>query len=276
MALAPQLVGSVGCVVDLSAAYRLKDAALYPRWYGFEHDQPELLAEAVYGLPELHRDELEGRPTGRHARLPRHGGDAGAARRCSTPASSSATGLDRRHRHRRHRRRTGAQADTHASAPSTRTSPPTGCSTTATRRRSSRTSAPQVLFTPAPRADEPRHPRHLLRPPDGGATVDRRRCSTPLRDAYDDEPFVVVIDRVAVDQGDARRRTPPTSRARYDERTGTVHRDRAPSTTSPRVRPAAPCSRPTSPSASTRPPACPTSASPRDRHRRHVDRAPPR
>ncbi len=60
MALAPQLVGKVGCVVDLSAAYRLKDASLYPGWYGFAHDQPELLAAAVYGLPELHRDELRG------------------------------------------------------------------------------------------------------------------------------------------------------------------------------------------------------------------------
>ncbi len=60
MALAPTLVGRVGCVVDLSAAYRLKDASLYPQWYGFTHDQPELLAEAVYGLPELYRAELKG------------------------------------------------------------------------------------------------------------------------------------------------------------------------------------------------------------------------
>ncbi|MEI8239216.1 MAG: N-acetyl-gamma-glutamyl-phosphate reductase [Actinomycetota bacterium] len=60
MALVPQLMGSVGCVVDLSAAYRLKDASLYPTWYGFTHDQPELLAAAVYGLPETHRDELRG------------------------------------------------------------------------------------------------------------------------------------------------------------------------------------------------------------------------
>ena len=60
MALAPQLVGTVGCVVDLSAAYRLKDASLYPGWYGFTHDQPAMLAQAVYGLPELHRDELRG------------------------------------------------------------------------------------------------------------------------------------------------------------------------------------------------------------------------
>lgn len=60
MAMAESLVGRAGCVVDLSAAYRLKDAALYPRWYGFTHDQPALLAEAVYGLPELHRHELPG------------------------------------------------------------------------------------------------------------------------------------------------------------------------------------------------------------------------
>ncbi len=60
MALAPQLVGHVGCVVDLSAAYRLKDPAKYPEYYGFEHDQLGLLSDAVYGLPELHRAELKG------------------------------------------------------------------------------------------------------------------------------------------------------------------------------------------------------------------------
>ena len=58
--MAPQLVGQVGCVVDLSAAYRLKNAASYPRYYGFDHDQPALLAEAVYGLPERHRSGLIG------------------------------------------------------------------------------------------------------------------------------------------------------------------------------------------------------------------------
>lgn len=60
MALAPELVGKVGCVVDLSAAFRLSDPSLYPRWYGFDHDQPELLAQAVCGLPELFRDRLPG------------------------------------------------------------------------------------------------------------------------------------------------------------------------------------------------------------------------
>ncbi len=60
MAMAPEVVGSVRCVVDLSAAFRLRDAALYPTWYGFTHDQPALLATAVYGLPERHRDRLRG------------------------------------------------------------------------------------------------------------------------------------------------------------------------------------------------------------------------
>ena len=60
MAVAPTLHRRVGCLVDLSAAFRLRDAAAYPRWYGFEHDQPALLAEAVYGLPELYRSELKG------------------------------------------------------------------------------------------------------------------------------------------------------------------------------------------------------------------------
>lgn len=45
-------------VVDLGADFRLKDASLYPQWYGAEHTLPDLLDTAVYGLPELFRDEL--------------------------------------------------------------------------------------------------------------------------------------------------------------------------------------------------------------------------
>jgi N-acetyl-gamma-glutamyl-phosphate reductase len=60
LALVPELVDRVPCVVDLSAAFRLKDDSAYPRWYGFEHDQPQLLERAVYGLPELHRSRLVG------------------------------------------------------------------------------------------------------------------------------------------------------------------------------------------------------------------------
>jgi N-acetyl-gamma-glutamyl-phosphate reductase len=46
-------------VIDLSADFRLKDPELYARWYG-PHPAPELLAEAVYGLPELYREALVG------------------------------------------------------------------------------------------------------------------------------------------------------------------------------------------------------------------------
>jgi N-acetyl-gamma-glutamyl-phosphate reductase len=59
LAVAPTLHRRVGCLIDLSGAFRLKDPALYPTWYGFEHDQPQLLAEAVYGLPELYRSEMK-------------------------------------------------------------------------------------------------------------------------------------------------------------------------------------------------------------------------
>ena len=45
-------------VVDISADFRLKEATEYERWYGFTHPAPQLLKEAVYGLPELHRAKL--------------------------------------------------------------------------------------------------------------------------------------------------------------------------------------------------------------------------
>jgi N-acetyl-gamma-glutamyl-phosphate reductase len=46
-------------VVDLSADFRLRDPAVFAEWYG-PHRHPELLDRAVYGLPELHREELRG------------------------------------------------------------------------------------------------------------------------------------------------------------------------------------------------------------------------
>ena len=53
-----ELVGKVDRIVDLSADFRLKDPALYPQWYGAEHEQPELLDEAAFGLPEFFRDDI--------------------------------------------------------------------------------------------------------------------------------------------------------------------------------------------------------------------------
>jgi N-acetyl-gamma-glutamyl-phosphate reductase len=48
-----------GCrVIDLSADFRLRSAAVYQEYYGKEHPAPELLAKAVYGLPELYRERI--------------------------------------------------------------------------------------------------------------------------------------------------------------------------------------------------------------------------
>jgi N-acetyl-gamma-glutamyl-phosphate reductase len=58
MAVAADLLQRGARVLDLSADYRLKDAAAYPAWYGHAHTAPHLLKEAVYGLPELHRDGI--------------------------------------------------------------------------------------------------------------------------------------------------------------------------------------------------------------------------
>ncbi len=45
-------------MIDLAADFRLKDPAVWERWYGMPHACPELLAEAVYGLPEVNRAAL--------------------------------------------------------------------------------------------------------------------------------------------------------------------------------------------------------------------------
>ena len=54
------LAHRVPVLVDLSADFRLQDAAAYPRWYGHDHLAPELLGDFAYGLPELFRDRLVG------------------------------------------------------------------------------------------------------------------------------------------------------------------------------------------------------------------------
>jgi N-acetyl-gamma-glutamyl-phosphate reductase len=46
-------------VIDLGPDFRLRNAADYPIWYGFEHPNASFLDDAVYGLPELHRPELQ-------------------------------------------------------------------------------------------------------------------------------------------------------------------------------------------------------------------------
>ena len=58
MELAPKLIEKGLLTLDLSAAFRLKDAAAYLTYYKFEHTQRALLAQAVYGLPEHFRREI--------------------------------------------------------------------------------------------------------------------------------------------------------------------------------------------------------------------------
>lgn len=60
MKLVPELLEKGVRVVDLSADFRLRDAQEWSQWYGEQHACPELLAEAVYGLPEVSRDAIRG------------------------------------------------------------------------------------------------------------------------------------------------------------------------------------------------------------------------
>jgi N-acetyl-gamma-glutamyl-phosphate reductase len=58
--LVPRLLDRGVTVIDLSADYRLRDAEVYEAWYATPHTSPELLPEAVFGLPELDRSRLAG------------------------------------------------------------------------------------------------------------------------------------------------------------------------------------------------------------------------
>ena len=158
----PQLAKRVRLVVDLGADFRLRDASLYPRWYGFEHKAPWLLEHFVYGLPELFRDELVG------ARLV-------AAPGCYVTAATIALaplvreGLIES---------TGVIVDAASGTSGAGRAPSPGFhhpfvneSFSAYKLLNHRHTpemeqaiGAQILFTPHARADDPGHPRHLLRP----------------------------------------------------------------------------------------------------------------
>jgi len=59
MRLVPELLSEGYRVVDMSGAFRLKNAAQYQEWYGFDHTAPALLKEAVYGLPEVFAEQIQ-------------------------------------------------------------------------------------------------------------------------------------------------------------------------------------------------------------------------
>ncbi len=59
VSLVPKLLEVGLRVIDMGADFRLKNPSDYTKWYGWEHTCPELLKDAVYGLPELHRQEIK-------------------------------------------------------------------------------------------------------------------------------------------------------------------------------------------------------------------------
>ena len=137
MAIVPELRQRGVRVIDLSADYRLNDAQVYADWYGHVHTDAKGLDEAVYGLPELFREQI---PDGRADRQPgllhvdEHPGAGTPGRRRSDRA--------RRHHHRRQERRfrrgPDAQARPITSPNATRTSRPTAWAGTVIRPRSIR------------------------------------------------------------------------------------------------------------------------------------------
>jgi N-acetyl-gamma-glutamyl-phosphate reductase len=58
MSQARELTGHGVKIIDLAADFRLQDAAMFERWYRMPHACPDLLAESVYGLPEMNRDAI--------------------------------------------------------------------------------------------------------------------------------------------------------------------------------------------------------------------------
>jgi N-acetyl-gamma-glutamyl-phosphate reductase len=58
MGMAEQLLGRGVRIIDLAADFRLKEAAVWREWYGIDHACPELLKDAVYGLPEVNRSQI--------------------------------------------------------------------------------------------------------------------------------------------------------------------------------------------------------------------------
>ena len=57
--IVPKLLDANLKVVDMSADFRLRNPDDYPKWYGWQHNSSQLLEKAVYGLPELHRENIK-------------------------------------------------------------------------------------------------------------------------------------------------------------------------------------------------------------------------
>lgn len=59
MDMTPELVKNGVRVIDLGADFRIKDVEEWSKWYGMEHTCPDIVAESVYGLPEVYREQIK-------------------------------------------------------------------------------------------------------------------------------------------------------------------------------------------------------------------------
>ena len=145
--LVPDLRKRVGKVVDLAADFRLKDAVALPDLVPRRAHRARAAGRVRLRHPRAVPRRGRGRRPRRRRRLLRHRRRARAraarAGRCHRDHRDR-----RRRRQRRVRRRPGPEAEPALRHRRTRTSPPTACSTTATRRRSSRPSAPRCSSPP--------------------------------------------------------------------------------------------------------------------------------
>jgi len=221
-----EIRGRVAHIVDLAADFRLGDPALYPQWYGETHSAPALLAEFVFGLPELFRERISGAElvaapgcyvtAAALALAPLLAAGIVGSSGIVVDAASGVSGAGR-----------GLKAATSFCAVdedfsayglvSHRHTPEIEMAISAYSGE-----AAQVLFTP-----------HLVpmnrgilatcyaRPAASGETVDTDAALTCLADAYADEPFVVVSERLPSTKATLGSNACHIS-ARVDQRTGWV------------------------------------------------------
>ncbi|HZQ29277.1 MAG TPA: N-acetyl-gamma-glutamyl-phosphate reductase [Acidimicrobiales bacterium] len=216
--LVPDLRKRVGKIVDLAADFRLKDAALYPTWYGEEHHLPALLDEFAFGIPELFRADVAGADlvaaagcyvtAAALALAPLVRGGFVESTGIVVDAASGVSGAGRKLTHASHfgtvnEDFTAYGLLTHRHTPEIEQAVGPGT---------------QVLFTPhlAPMT------RGILATCYARPTSDAGRDPLAvLQDAYADEPFVVVSERSPSTKATLGSNCAHVT-ARYDERTGWV------------------------------------------------------
>jgi N-acetyl-gamma-glutamyl-phosphate reductase len=218
--IVPELLGRVGVVVDLAADFRLRDPGLYPEWYGEEHGAADLLAEAAYGLPELFRAQLPGaRLVAAAGCYPTAAGLALAplvraglieAEGIIVDAASGVSGAGRGPKESLHFGTVDEDFVAYGLLRHRHTP------------EMQQILGAEVLFTPhlAPMV------RGILatcygRPKAGAEGLTTESVQQVLRDAYDDEPFVVVTDAPPSTKAASGSNTAHVS-SRFDDRTGWV------------------------------------------------------